>query len=117
MEFYFYTERANSRSNNPHKGAKLASYKGDPFVAGGTWHRKVEILNWSKDTGNGYKSDKRQCEFNIVIFIHETETIVGWEYVDDFPSDVRGSIFRYAAVSTSTRGSMLTSLLICLPLT
>ena len=66
VEFYWYTERANSRSNSPHKGAKLASYKGDPFVAGGTWHRKTEILNWSKDTEYGSKSGIKLRGYKIM---------------------------------------------------
>ena len=70
-------------SNSPHHGAKLTSYKGDPFVAGGLWHRKTEKLSWTDSNGE-----------------KDVEKISGWEYVDDFPSNVRGSIYRYAAVST-----------------
>ena len=70
-------------SNSPHHGAKLTSYKGDPFVAGGLWHRKTEKLSWTDSNGE-----------------KDVEKISGWEYVDDFPSNIRGSIYRYAAVST-----------------
>lgn len=70
-------------SNSPHHGAKLTSYRGDPFVAGGLWHSKTEKLSWTDSNG----------EKNV-------EEISGWEYVDDFPEDYRENIFRYAAVST-----------------
>ena len=71
-------------SNSPHHGAKLTSYKGDPFVAGGLWHSKTEKLSWTDSNG----------EKNV-------EEISGWEYVDDFPGDVYNmNINRYAAVST-----------------
>ena len=70
-------------SNAPHNGAKLTSYKGDPFVAGGLWHSQTEILSWTDSNG----------EKNV-------EEISGWEYVDDFPEEYRENIFRYAAVST-----------------
>ena len=93
-KFHWYSPSYNSSnmlddpkrpppSNSPHHGAKLTSYKGDPFVAGGLWHRKTEKLSWTDSNGE-----------------KDVEKISGWEYVDDFPSNVRGSIYRYAAVST-----------------
>ena len=66
-------------SNWPHKSAKLASYRGAPFVAGGGWHRKTELLDWSKD-------------------ISQSMT---WGYTADFPSSIRSSIYRYSVVSTT----------------
>ena len=70
-------------SNSPHQGAKLTSYKGDPFVVGGTWHRKTEKLSWTDSNGDKHP-----------------DAMTGWEYVDDFPEAYRTSIYRYAAVST-----------------
>ena len=61
----------------------MTSYKGDPFVAGGTWHRKTEKLSWTDSNGD-----------------RNVDAISGWEYLDDFPSIYRTSIYRYAAVST-----------------
>ena len=76
-------KRCPPPSNSPHHGAMLTSYKGDPFVAGGLWHSKTEKLSWTDSNG----------EKNV-------DEISGWEYVDDFPDNYRGNIFRYAAVST-----------------
>ena len=59
--------------------AKLASYQGAPFVAGGKWHRTTEVLEWSKKIVDG-----------------------NWKKITSFPRDLRGSIYRYSAVSTST---------------
>ena len=71
---------AGPESNEPHKSAKLASYRGAPFVAGGGWHSITEVLNWTKD-------------------ISQPMT---WEIVAEFPKSIRNSILRYSAVSTST---------------
>ena len=83
QRFHWYGENYTSLSNSPHNGAKMTSYKGDPFVAGGTWHRKTEKLSWTDSNGD-----------------RNVETISGWEYLDDFPSTYRAAIYRYAAVST-----------------
>ena len=83
QRFHWYGENSTSPSNSPHNGAKLTSYKGDPFVAGGTWHRKTEKLSWTDSNGD-----------------RNVDAISGWEYLDDFPSIYRTSIYRYAAVST-----------------
>ena len=71
---------AGPESNRPHKSAKLASYRGAPFVAGGGWNSFTELLNWTKD-------------------ISQPMT---WENKADFPKSIRNSIYRYSAVSTST---------------
>ena len=83
QDFSWYGPDGIPLSNSPHNGAKLTSYKGDPFVVGGTWHRKTEKLSWTDSNG-----DKNP------------DTMTGWEYVDDFPEAYRTSIYRYAAVST-----------------
>ena len=83
QDFSWYGPDGIPLSNSPHNGAKLTSYKGDPFVVGGTWHRKTEIFSWTDSNG-----DKN------------VEAMTGWEYVDDFPEAYRTSIYRYAAVST-----------------
>ena len=61
-------------SNEPHKSAKLASYRGAPFVTGGGWHSVTEVLNWTKD-------------------ISQPMT---WEIKAEFPKSIRDSILRYS---------------------
>ena len=60
--------------------AKLASYQGAPFVAGGAWHGQTEVLEWSKDISKQMK----------------------WKMTKEFPKKLRSGIYRYSAVSTST---------------
>ena len=96
QDFSWYGPDGIPLSNSPHNGAKLTSYKGDPFVVGGTWHRKTEIFSWTDSNG-----DKN------------VEAMTGWEYVDDFPEEYGGfpefSIYRYAAVSTGDAVYITTS--------
>ena len=58
----------------------MASYQGAPFVAGGLWHGKTEVLYWSKDISQQMK----------------------WKMTTEFPKSIRKGIYRYSAVSTST---------------
>ena len=79
LEWNFATH-GGPHANHDHQLAKLASYQGAPFVAGGLWHGKTEVLEWSKDISKPMK----------------------WKMTTEFPNELRKGIYRYSAVSTST---------------